>query len=338
MGAWAKSVAFALFVGLFLVAPASAQTADPRSPYTEADIDRVEARSVENVRGVLHDNLIAALPRGERVALSDVRLEAPRRTNPWRPFAVWSDSRERTIVFPMETIRFIDDIITVMVALNKAGCDIRWVGTYAGMLTRRDPPDGGRYPNPIEAFGLDRAALLADPTIDMFSGLQLKTAVAFVLGHELGHVALAHRVIGDADASRRREREADAYALRIHRLLGAPPLGAAPMFTMMGHTYLGSGDYLCVAAFEASFAETGTHPLDGERLRAIGDAIADDAVLYARNEPDPARAQGDMVDLANNFRTLGRLLDDPDIRLLQADTARSTHWDELKSVCPALAQ
>lgn len=321
-----------------VIGGAAAQQADPRSPYTDAIIDRVEARSVPSLRGILYENLMPALSRSERADLSDVTFEAPRRISPWRPFSVWSDSHQRKIVFPMETIRFLDDLFIVATALNRAKCDIRWVGIYSGMLTRKAPPDSGRFPDPISAFGLDRDRLLSDPQVDDYSGLHLKTAVAFILGHELGHVALAHRVVGDAQDSRQRERDADAYALRIHRLLGAPPLGAATLFTMVGHAFLGAGDFPDYASFEASFKEEGTHPLDGERLRAIGAEIESSASLFARNEPNPQSALVDMLQLAQEFNTLGRLLDDNDVRLLQADTSRTTSWSDLKSVCPALAE
>lgn len=323
-------------VALIAAGAAGAQTADPRSPYTDADIDRVEERAVPSLHGILFSNLISRLPRAEQIALAGLTLETPRRISPWRPFTVWAESHRMAIVFPMETIRFLDDLATVTVAFNRAGCDLNLVATYAGMLTRSDPPEGGRFPSPIAAFDLDRDRLLADPDIDQISQLQLKTAIAFVLAHELGHVALQHVADGDAETSRMRERAADAYALRLHRLLGAPPLGASILFTMMGHAYLGAGDFPSVAAFEASFRERGTHPLDGNRLRAIGDAIEADAAYYARTEPDPEAAEVQMRTLAGEFRTLGRNLDDADVRLLQAETARTTRWDDLKNACARL--
>ena len=218
------------------------------SPYTEADIDRVETRAVPTLHSILLNDIIARLPRQDREALAGLTLETPRRLDRWSPFAVWAVPAQKKIVFPMETIRVLDDIATAAAALQLADCDHEGLAVYASMLTRQDPPADG-LPNPLMALGIDRQKALADPDIDSMSQGILKTSIAFILAHELGHIVNKHGIAETAAHSRNQERQSDQYALRVFKIIGTVPFGMAETFFTMAHSQQGPGDFTSTAQF-----------------------------------------------------------------------------------------
>lgn len=311
--------------------------AAPLSPYTQADIDRVEARAVPTLHSILFKDILGRLPRQDREALAGLTLETPRRLDPWSPFAVWAVPAQRKIVFPMETIRFLDDLATAAAALQLAGCGHEALANYASILTRQDPP-GARPPNPLQALKIDRQKALADPDIDSMSQGILKTSIVYILAHELGHVAHNHGIVKTTAESRDQERQADQYALRVFTIIGAVPFGMAVTFFAMAHSQRVPGDFTSTTRFEEYIRERSTHPLDGERLMAIGAFMRENAAMLARNEPNAAEFAQLVEQSASDFETLGQLVDDIDIRRYQAEKGRTGNWDRIAAYCPAAAR
>jgi hypothetical protein len=324
----------ALLTVLFLSEPVRTE---PISPYTQADIDRVEERAVPTLHSILLNDIIGRLPRQDREVLAGLTLETPRRLDPWSPFAVWAVPAQKKIVFPMETIRFLDDIATAAAALQLAGCDHEALAIYASILTRQDPPTD-RPPNPLQALRIDRDRALADSDIDSMSQGILKTSIAYILAHELGHVVNNHGAAKTAAESRNQERQSDQYALRVFKIIGTVPFGMAVTFFAMAHSQQVPGDFTSKKRFEEYISKRSTHPLDGERLMAIAEIMRTDAALLARNEPNAAEFAKLVAQSATDFQTLGRLVDDIDIRRYQAEKGRTETWDRIATYCPAAAR
>jgi len=145
------------------------------------------------------------------------------------------------------------------------------------MLRYKEFP-GGRPPRPLPALQIPDDAI-KDSRVDELAQGHFVTARTFILLHELGHIFHSHR--GSTIAN---EKQADRFAAEVMRRTVLPPLGIIVFFLFDAHW--------------ASYppGPNDTHPMSGDRLRALAAHIDDRGLAAALHK-------------------LGELVDDPDIRV-----------------------
>jgi hypothetical protein len=305
----------ALLVILLLATPARA---DYRSLYTDQDLAEATRLYGDNVKSMFYGDLIAGLPPELRAKVRRASIDLSDPDPAGFPFMAVSYLQTGIVQLPVRTVKFLDDLGTVMAWLQRNGCDPDWLFRYLAMLIVKPPPATG-YPDPWEAFDLP-----ADPWADKFvytvSMNMLKSGMFFILAHEVGH--LYHQHLSYEDITREQaleqEIEADRFALETMRNIGVPPLGAVIYFTV--HSLLeGKTPY--------------THPLSGSRITAIAEALEADPVSFVSAERDPAMKVPVVLDLAHQMRTRAAVIDDEQMQSFLLSRTVATKWSDLRTAC-----
>jgi hypothetical protein len=207
------------------------------------------------------------------------RLLFPR-GDPASPLLFYHPAHQPTVVMPLLSLKFLDDLCTAYAWLQIRGYDIASISEYTAILAYSQPPPGG-FPPPLKALGIPGDAL-ADSEVDELALGHFVTARMFILLHEMGHIYFDHAAT-DFAQSVRNEEQADSFAATVMQRTPLPPLGIL-VFFMADASWSGYGD-----------RARATHPMTGARLIELADHV-------------------DRRSLAKQLRKLGALIDDPDIR------------------------
>jgi hypothetical protein len=284
-------VKYALLALLLFMAAAS--SADLSQVYDEATLRHWGKRYQVSTRKILDQLIWPALLSAEKRQFGGKPvLEFPmyaRGEVRRNPLAFYVPGDGRRIVFPVLSLKFLDDLCTAYAWLQLNGYGLESISEYTAILVHGTPPAGG-WPAPLTALGVPANAL-DDPAVDELALGHFVTARAFLLLHEMGHVLHRHRYSSYAE-SVRNERGADAFAVRVMPRTGLPPLGILVFFLADAHW----------SGYPASGRDT--HPLTGERVRGLA-------------------AMVDSPELAGRLRALGEMLDDEDIRKGFAATGKA---------------
>ena len=304
----------ALLAAVLLASPAAAR--DPL--FGRAALDEA-SRMVPAVAHLLAEDIPATLPRAHRPRAAAIRLDTPDRLGP-HPMGFYAVPARNTIVVPLETLHFLDEWAMLLGWDNSRGCRSEYFDSYLWALLRAGRP----LPGPLDAFGLDRAAVLADPKADHVSERTLSSSVWFLLAHEVGHLLLGHSPAARGADSRRQEMEADAFALDRFAELGTAPLGIVAFFY--------AARYLDPTG-EA--AELGTHPVFSDRLRAIAERLTANPETFSHGETDPAQARLTVLFVASQIGAMAELGSDEDmLEVLPEALLRDFPLSRLASACP----
>jgi hypothetical protein len=230
---------------------------------------------------ILDEVIRPALLADEKHAIGDVHLEFPSYPLPQlltTPFAFYSDPRGPIAVFPIISLKFLDDLCTAYAWLQIHGYSLETISDYTAMLKyQRFSP--GTTPKPLPTLGIPAGALAEKDVAELALG-HFVTARAFILAHELGHLRYHHT--GSSIAN---EGQADAFAAEVMERTPLPMLGALVFFMADAHM----ADY--------PPPRDATHPMSAERLRALAGRISDrsvaagvDAIAKSLARPDIAVA------------------------------------------------
>jgi hypothetical protein len=149
------------------------------------------------------------------------------------------------------------------------------------MVNYRRPADfpGQRFPQPLTALIPNDNNPLGNQRVNDLSLTILVSARAFIIGHELGHIYYTHVPYKFLPAdmpdqirkaiSQRNEIQADQFGLELLRNTGLPPLGMILYF---------------MAAANWDPSTPTTHPLTGERLKALAQQLRNSAAGFARGD------------------------------------------------------
>jgi len=195
------------------------------------------------------------------------------------PLAFYVPASGDRIVFPALSLKFLDDLCTAYAWLQINGYSLETISEYTAILKYGNPPPGG-FPPPLKALHIPENAL-KDPRVDELALGHFVTARTFILLHEIGHIFYDHQ--GTLAESVSNEKQADNFAAIVMKRTPLPPLGILVFFLADAHW----------SGFPASGQNT--HPLSGERVRALASYVDDRA-------------------LAQKLTQLGEFFDDPDIR------------------------
>ena len=296
-------------------APAPAQTAGS-SPFADLYDDRTldywHRRYHPNLRYNFDTLIIGSLSPDERAGVRGLVFDVPVRHegDPLTWFA--RPGSQPLITVSTASVRFLDDIAIAFAWLETNGYSVESISYYASVLKYR--PLGqlpsGTHPAPLDALGIPSDAL-SDGTVDEDSQKLLKSAVVFLLAHELGHVVHGHRLDVPAADRQRQEMEADRFAVTTFRRIGTAPIGAVPLFFLS--TYLGKhrADFDSDAAWTAHLRTSATHPLSSARLRALASEFRHRPQEFVHAEPRPEAALRGLGVLPARLDSIAALLDDP---------------------------
>jgi hypothetical protein len=138
------------------------------------------------------------------------------------PLAFYVPPDQIRVVFPIFSVKFLDDLSTAYAWLQLNGYVLDTISEYTAMLMHKDL--GGRYPPPLQALHIPPDAL-QNKRVDELAMDHFVTARMFILLHELGHIYYNHR--GSMIAN---EVEADQFAIEVMRRSPVPPVGMLVYF------------------------------------------------------------------------------------------------------------
>jgi hypothetical protein len=266
--------------GILLALTGPAKAVNMSDLYDQQTLAYWGAKYKISTQRILDEVIRPVLLAEEKRAIGDLRLDFP--TYPpsqlaATPFGFYSDVRGPVMVFPIISLKFLDDLCTAYAWLQIHGYSLETISDYMAMLKYQRFPGG--TPKPMPTLGIPADALSEKNVGELALG-HFVTARAFILGHELGHLRYRH-----AGSSIPHERQADAFAAEVMERTPLPMLGALVFFMADAHL----ADYPPTA--------DATHPMSAERLHGLAAHISDreiaagvEAIAKSLDDPDAATA------------------------------------------------
>lgn len=306
------------------------QAADYSRLYSRDTLQQAYQAYAENLRGVWNEDLLGRLTVTERQAASNIRLSLPLVGRHAHPFDYYAQAASGEVTIPILSVKFFDDIAIATAWLERKGCETLVVSDYVGMIRYQDPTNfpRGQFPPPLQALGVPDDAL-EDSFVNDVSGKALKSAIYFLMAHELAHVLYGHQ-----GSTPQRESEADAFALNLMRRISVTPMGMSIFFLVASRFELAPGDFQSLSLYERYLREEATHPLTSSRLLSIAQGIRSNVDSFTRGQPSPRLWRPRIFSVADDIEGIGRILDDPAIRELQRARSRTVTVSELTAACP----
>jgi hypothetical protein len=222
-----------------------------------------------NLRGNFND-LVNRLPAAQRERALAARVVLPLRGR--HPLDFFALPEQQAVFVPIESVKLLDDLSVAYAYREERGCDPSAVFDYAGMLSV--PDRIATLPRPYQALAIPEGVLDESPAVDDISGKLLKSAVYFLLAHELGHVVLQHP--GNASVapsvSQTHEIEADAFAIASMAEIGVVPVGLI-VYLRAASYYETPPSTFDQDQYEEYMQTFSTHPITTARLHALTRAV-----------------------------------------------------------------
>lgn len=294
--------------------------------YPERTLIYWQSRYPDNVRWNLENLLIKNLTAAERQTVGTVELQFPLiALEQDAPINFYATLHPRSIVVPVLSIKLFDDIAIASAWLLFNGYSQETIYNYLSMIKYKDRRSlpGQRFPPPLEALQIPADAL-SDERVDSLSQKILKSAIVFILAHELGH--LHHRHPGYdilMHQARENELQADHFAIEMMRRIGVAPMGITQFFMASLYLSYHRGDFSTDAQWDAYLQGHSTHPLSPERMRALSSSLKSHARDFARTEPDINKAVTQIGYMAGQLDTIADILTDPAIQRSVAHIGRT---------------
>jgi hypothetical protein len=286
-------------------------------PFSLDELQRSAPAYTKWISGVFYWDLLGRLLPEQRDQLGDVHLDVPLEMqgvlDPGFVLNIASDPLSRRVVAPIRTIRWLDEYCGLIPYLEGTGSDQRTVLPliYDAMLAL--PNKSERPPGPFAAFKLGDW-IYKDPRVKDTSNKLLNSSIAFLLAHELGHLAHNHQGGLSGKRSQSQEREADEYAFDIMAQIGINPIGLVFLFAA------------------AAMMECGqqTHPLSGTRVIAAAEQMEKRPRSFIdHSESDPESWVPVVLGEAKQIRDVISLIDQTERRADIMRTAQNTRFDQL---------
>ena len=277
---------------------------------------RLEARAQE-----LYKILKSLLSGPEQTALAGVQLQVPSEDPAAEPFAFYRLGS--TVTMSVFSLLFVEDLSTAYAWLYTKGYSLETVDEYIAMLKYKRAADfpGDRYPPPLTALGVPADAW-HDPAVNNLSLRLRNSAYAFIMAHELGHIARKHRAYADITMaeSRRQETEADAFALDLLSRASEIPMGAILYFQAQAYMMPSLGQFIAEGKskqdWQAAVLKEMTHPLTADRLQALALGLENAA------DREPRAAERETLQyIATRLLSIAEALQDVDLQQCMAVAA-----------------
>lgn len=297
-----------LLLVLVAVLPLTAGARNYDAMYPSSELQRANSTYAANIRGMLSEDIAGYLSTEESATLQRVQL-----SQPWDrvidPFEFSANPATGLILVPTFSVKFFDDLAIATAWFERFGCNKEAVFDYVAALDFSER----ELSAPLKALNVPDEAYKLDDFVDDVSQKTLKSALAFLVLHELGHVHHRHRPYDEISSSQAQaqEAEADRFAMRVLRRMRLPPMGMTVWFMAVS---------MRDPLIEGSPRQT--HPLTSSRLQAIAQDL--------RNRPDdfiePANRGTFTADniraIAKDIDTIAQKLADPDLRSFVRERGR----------------
>jgi hypothetical protein len=277
--------------------------------------------------------VVGTLTPEEDRAVAGVSLRLPIRHED-DPFAYFVSGAPPAITVSVSSIKFLDDVSTALAWLHRHGCSTEPIAWYASVLKYRQPgefPDR-RYPLPLAALGIPENAL-ADAAVDQSAQKLLKTAVLFMLAHEIGHILHRHSRSGHAISGadwQAHELAADRFAIRVFRQSGTLPIGILPFFLTAAHLVPHRADFASEELWTDYLEARVAHPFTSHRLRSLAEELRRAPEEFAKHESNRGRATQRVQSVADQIDGIAPLLEDPERQRRAAGIGRAIPISELR--------
>jgi hypothetical protein len=312
-----------------------AQAKDMASLYDEATLVYWQPRYQENILWNVANVIWPRLDADERQQLADVNLCFPLRGHSRDPLEFYARLEAAAdacaaqgppvVVLPIQSIKFFDDLSVAHAWLWRHGYGPETALEYASMLKYGEPERfGGRYPAPLPALQIPEDAL-DDPVTGEQAQKLLKSAIVFLVLHELGHVLHGHPGYDAISAAKAQANEGDAdrFALRVMRRIGVAPFGMVFWFQTGAYLAPNRGDFADDEAHAEWLRQT-THPVTEDRLRAIAAELRHAPEDFALEFPDQESGRLAILSTADEIELVADVMADPEIQRLLARRGRLT--------------
>jgi len=286
-------------------------------PFTLDELKKSAPGYTKWISGVFYWDLLGRLSSDQRDQLGDVHIDVPLEMqgalDPGFVLNIASDPLSRRVVAPVRTVRWLDEYCGLIPYLEGTGSEQRTVLPliYDAMLAL--PNESERPPGPFAAFKLD-GSIYNDERVKDTSNKLLNSSIAFLLAHELGHIAHNHQGGLSGTRSQIQECEADEYAFDIMAQIGINPIGLVFFFAA------------------AAMMECGqqTHPLSGTRVTAAAEQLERRPRSFIdRSQPNPEFWVPVVLNQARQIRDVIPLIDKTERRAEIMRTAQYARFDQL---------
>lgn len=237
----------------------------------------------------------------------------------------------RTVTIPMMSLKFLNDLSLSYAYLFEHSYSLESVSDYALILKYQIFPDPSRtIQNPLKALRIPTDAKY-DKDVRETAEKISKSALVWIMGHELGHIYFNHAGYGiDRLEAQRNEMEADRFANRVMRGIGMPPLGIVNFFMVDAHISVSEADFPTRMQWEAYRNSEATHPVTAQRLHALARDLREDPESFVWREPDPNKVTGLVRYTADQIDGIAAILDKPGIQRILTARGRSLNLDSLR--------
>lgn len=320
-------IAATAFAAAVLLAPAPGAAKDMSSLYDDATLAHWQPRYRKNILWNVENVILPKLTVRERRSFAKLRFEFPLRGIGNNALSFHSTlSPSPRVVVPVLSIKNFDDMSIALAWLQLNGYTLQTAYDYIAMLKYRGARDfGGRYPPPLKALRIPDNAL-ENSGVDGLSKKILKSALIFILLHEMGHVHFGHPGYGPGVAraqARNNEAQADQFAIDVTRRMGVAPVGIVFFFQALAHATPNRGDFSDDDAYDAHLRQA-THPLTNDRLRLLAAAFRKNPGDFAKEYQDAAEGIKNVTFIANQLSQVADILADRGVQRLISEVGRKT--------------
>ncbi|WP_210397292.1 phage exclusion protein Lit family protein [Motiliproteus sediminis] len=285
-----------------------------------------QGRYAANLQWNFDNLVIGSLTRSERHQLGAVRLDTPLRAAgelAQDPLLFYAHNGR--VVMPVQSVKFFDDLSLAWAYAWANQLPLDNVTDYMAMLKyRQAPPEG--WPAPLVALGVPEQAWKQDPRVDDVSQKILKSALVWIMAHEVAHLLYRHPGYGPGVSpaeAQANEAAADQFANEIMRRIGVAPGGMANFFMLLAHWSPSRGDFDSDEAWQRFLAERATHPLTAARIRAIAADLMADPEAFSVEEADRERGAANVRFIGQQLNQIADILGDTGVQRAIAARAKA---------------
>ena len=190
-----------------------------------------------------------------------------------QPFHYNSSSRDRKIVIPILSLRFLRDLLYVDQWAIENGYQVK-AQQYVNMLKYKRATDfrGARYPPPLGVLGLENmrsADSQGKESRDRLDAI-FNGALFFIVAHEATHVLRDH-----ARSTPENEKAADKFAFELLSSSSLVPEGIVDFFRVASYWTRNAGDFESPYVYVIWVSWEATHPVTASRIRMLAMSLSE---------------------------------------------------------------
>jgi len=235
-------------------------------------------------------------------------------------------AKDSSVVIPIQSVKFLDDLSLAWGYAWSKDLSLENVTDYVAMLKYQKPPAAG-FPPPLQALGIPADIWKQDARVDDVSQKILKSAIVWIMAHEVAHLLFKHPGYGPhvpARQAQANEAEADRFANEIMRRIGVAPGGIAYFFVTLAHWSANRGDFGSDAEWADFQRSEANHPFTASRMQAVASDLRDNPADFSVEATDKQTGIRNVLFIASQIDEVATILNDLEIQRSIAAKARTT--------------